>query len=283
MLEEHGPHLPVAADTFGVDYESRTVAERLAAAMPEWDVVLMPLVHYGSSGANQIGNVAVHPGTYGLRQSTLRSLIADIGGQIAQNRFRWIFVMSGHGAPTHHVALNEACDFVSETFGVTMLHVTALFRVDPALQARGQKIAAQHFSAAELSSFGMDAHAGVGETSGMLAVRPDLVRPVYKKLPARSGQTFEELIAVATEPGWQGYLSAPARATAAYGAAMEGFWIDGFTDRIVRAVRGENMFIHPRFPLSVAPAVASMANQAASHEAAFEAKLEAWLRQRKKP
>ena len=62
---------------------------------------------------------------------------------------------------------------------------------------------------------------------------------------------------------------------------MEGFWIDGFTDLIVRAVRGENMFTHPRFPLSVAPAVASMANQAASHEAAFEAKLEAWLKQRK--
>jgi creatinine amidohydrolase/Fe(II)-dependent formamide hydrolase-like protein len=34
--------------------------------------------------------------------------------------------------------------------------------------------------AAELSSFGMDVHAGVAETSGILAVRPDLV-PITKR------------------------------------------------------------------------------------------------------
>ena len=282
-VEEHGPHLPLGADTFGLMHEANGAAARVGRTLPDWNVVLMPPVNYGNSGANHIGRVFVHPGTYEIRRSTLRSLIADIGGQAAQNGFKWIFVLNGHGGPGHNISINEACDFVSETFGVTMLHVTTLFRADPALQLRGQKIAAQHFSAAELSSFGMDVHAGVGETSGMLAVRPDLVRPVYKKLPARSGQTFEELTALASEPSWQGYLSAPAKATAAYGAAMEDFWIDGFTDLIVRAVRGENMFTHPRFPLSVAPAVASMANQAASNEAAFEAKLEAWLKQRKKP
>jgi Creatinine amidohydrolase len=108
MLEEHGPHLPIGADTFGVEYEARGVAERLARELPRWNVVVMPTVHYGSSGANQIGNVPIHPGTYGVRQSTLRSLIADIGAQVVQNRFRWVFVMNGHGAPTHHVAVNEA-------------------------------------------------------------------------------------------------------------------------------------------------------------------------------
>ena len=52
--------------------------------------------------------------------------MADLGGQIAQNGFKWIFVLNGHGAPTHNIAINEACDFVSETFRVTMLHVTGL-------------------------------------------------------------------------------------------------------------------------------------------------------------
>lgn len=114
MLEQHGPHLPIAADTIGVEYEAGRVADRLTQALPEWTVVVMPTVNYGSSGANQIGDVAIHPGTYGIRQTTLRSIVADIGGQIAQNRFRWIFVMNGHGAPTHHAAVNDASDFVSE-------------------------------------------------------------------------------------------------------------------------------------------------------------------------
>ena len=143
MLEEHGPHLPIAADTIGVEYEAGRVADRLTQALPDWNIVMMPAVNYGSSGANQVGNVAIHPGTYGIRQSTLRSLVADIGGQIAQNRFKWVFVMNGHGAPTHHIAVNEACDFVSEVFNATMVNVSGLFNADAAIQAQGEKIRCQ--------------------------------------------------------------------------------------------------------------------------------------------
>ena len=202
----------------------------------------MPMVHYGSSGANQIGNIAVHPGTYGLRQSTLRSLIADIGGQIAQNRFKWIFVMNGHGAPTHHVAVNEACDFVSETFTVTMLNISGLFNADAAIQSKGQKIDAKYFSAADLSSFGSDMHAGVSETSAVLAVRPDLVRSNYKTLPTLRADSLKERRNLARKPGWPGYFSAPARANADYGRDIEAWWVEGMTDLILQAVRGEDLF-----------------------------------------
>src|SRR5215207_4953333 len=109
---------------------------------------MMPALNYGQSGANQLGDMPVHPGTYAIRQSTLRSLVADLGGQIAQNGFTWIFVMNGHGAPTHNIAINEACDFVSQTFRVTMLHVTTLLRADPSIQAMNQAINDKHFSPA---------------------------------------------------------------------------------------------------------------------------------------
>ncbi len=151
-------------------------------------------------------------------------------------------------APTHSIALNEASDFVSETYAVTMLHVTGLFQADAAIQSSGEKIKARYFSAADLSSFGMDIHAGVSETSGILAIRPDLVRPDYKSLPSQSGRSLDEMRTIAIAPGWQGYFSSPARATAAHGRAVEGWWIDGFTDLILRAVGGENMFVHPRLP-----------------------------------
>src|SRR5688572_11095352 len=46
MLEEHGPHLPVASDTFGVEYEAAGVSKKISAALPQWRVVMMPTMHY---------------------------------------------------------------------------------------------------------------------------------------------------------------------------------------------------------------------------------------------
>jgi hypothetical protein len=116
----------------------------------------------------------------------------------------------------------------------------------------------------------------------MLAVRPDLVRSGYKSLPGLPGRSPEELREIASAPGWQGYLSSPARATAAHGRAVEAWWIDGFTDLILRAVRGENMFVHARAPGTVPPAVAPVLEKALAEEAQFEAKLQNWLAQRGK-
>lgn len=282
MIEQHGPHLPAGADTIGVTYEANEAAKRVSRALPDWNVVMMPAINYGHAGANLIGNMPIHPGTYGIRQATLRSLVADVGGQIAQNGFKWIFVLSGHGAPTHGIALNEACDFVSETFRVTMLQLTGLFRGDAAIQSAGENMNAKYFRTDELSSFGMDVHAGVGETSGMLAIRPDLVRPDFKSLPNQAGRTLEELRQIATTPGWQGYLSSPARATAAHGRAVEAWWIDGFADLMLRAVRGENMFGRARIPEKVPPAVSSVLEKELANEAAYGAALDRWLAERTK-
>jgi creatinine amidohydrolase len=280
MLEVHGPHLPIGTDILGLNYEADRASRRLSLALPDWNIVMMPPISYGQGGANELGGRLVHPGTYAIRQSTLRALVADLGGQVAQNGFKWVFVLNGHGAPTHNIAINEACDFISETFRVTMLHVTGLLRADAAIQSKGQKVNARYFSADQLSSFGMDVHAGVGETSGVLAIRPDLVSPQYKKLPGQVGRSLEELRDIAAAPGWQGYLSDPAKATAAHGRAVEGWWIEGFADLILRAVRGENMFAHPRFPDTVPAPVAASAEKALANEAAFAATLEKWLLQR---
>jgi hypothetical protein len=84
-----------------------------------------------------------------------------------------------------------------------MLHLTGLFRADAAIQAAGEKINARFFSAADRSSFGMDVHAGVGETSGIVAIRPELVRPSYRTLPSQAGTSLEELRKIATAPGRQ--------------------------------------------------------------------------------
>jgi hypothetical protein len=51
MIEEHGPHLPVGADTLGVTYEANGAATRVSRALPGWAVVMMPPINYGHSGA----------------------------------------------------------------------------------------------------------------------------------------------------------------------------------------------------------------------------------------
>jgi creatinine amidohydrolase len=284
MLEEHGPHLPIAADTIGVEHEAAGVADRLSRTLPDWNVVVMPTVHYGSSGANQIGNVAIHPGTYGVRHTTLRSLVADIGGQVAQNRFKWIFVMNGHGAPTHHSAVNAACDFVSEVFNATMVNVSALFNADAAIQAQGEQILARYFSPADRASFGIDRHAGVGETSGILAIRPDLVRSSYRSLPSYRVDNRSDMLDVASRSDWPGYFSSPSRADAAYGREVEGWWVEGMTDLILQAVRGENLRARPRWPepLQNDPEHDQIIEQALRPEREFEMTFERWLSERRK-
>lgn len=281
-VEEHGPHLAVGADNIQVKFEATGASRRVSQALPDWNVVMMPPIDYGQGGANHLGNLPVHPGTYGIRQSTLRSLIADVGADVARNGFKWVFVVNGHGGPAHNIAVNDACDFVSDTFNVTMLHLSGLFRADPAIQAQGEKMRARFFSAADLKSMGMDVHAGPGETSAMLLIRPDLVSPQYKKLPSRAGATLEELRDAATRPGWQGYLSSPAKSTSAYGRAVEEWWINGFSDLMLRAVRGENLRAHPRQPEELPSNLTSLFDKMLGDERAFAAKLDEWLARRKK-
>jgi creatinine amidohydrolase len=281
MLEEHGPHLPIGADTIGVTFEADAAARRISQVLPQWELVMMPPLHYGNSGANNIGGLLVHPGTYPIRQSTLRAVVADLGAQVAQNGFKWVFVMNGHGAPLHNIAINEACDFVSDSFGMAMLHLTALFRADPAIQAEGKRVIARHFSPGEIESFGIDVHAGVAETSAILALRPDLVSDSYKKLPALTGRSLEELLAIGRTPGWQGYLSVPAKATAAYGRDSEAWWVDGFSDLVVRATAGQDLRKAPRVPERLDPALSGVFEKILANERAFESRFQDWLARRR--
>jgi creatinine amidohydrolase/Fe(II)-dependent formamide hydrolase-like protein len=242
------------------------------------------MLPYGEGGANEIGNIQVHPGTYRIRHTTLRAAVADIGGQLAENRFKWLFVLHGHGAPTHNIAISDACDFVSETFRVTMLNVTSTQWADPAAAAEGEKIFKKHYAPAEREAIGLDIHAGTRETSGMLALAPRHVRKVYRSLPERGGKDFGELRQRAVTPGWEGHLSAPARAKVAYGREVVELSVEQVKGIIVRAVSGENFFGRPRYPdgLIQDPSIVQIVKDALAHEKAFAEKLEQWLKSKGK-
>lgn len=62
MVEQHGPHLPVGADTLAVLHEANPIAQRVSRASDAWNVVMMPVIPYGHSGANPLGDQPIHRG-----------------------------------------------------------------------------------------------------------------------------------------------------------------------------------------------------------------------------
>jgi hypothetical protein len=88
---------------------------------------------------------------------------------------------------------------------------------------------------------------------------------------------------VASRPGWLGYFSSPARATAAYGRDVEAWWVEGMTDLILQAVHGENLLTRPRWPgpLQNDPEYGQIVEQAVRPEREFDLRFERWLGQRK--
>jgi hypothetical protein len=67
----------------------------------------------------------------------------------------------------------------------------------------------------------MDEHAGFEETSRLMFLRPELVSPVYRELPAQTTNNPVEFFKVAGRDGWLGYLSSPRLANANYGARLQ--------------------------------------------------------------
>jgi creatinine amidohydrolase/Fe(II)-dependent formamide hydrolase-like protein len=165
ILEEHGPYLPSFTD--GYTAERRTVD--LANAIverPGWKVLIFPLIPLGSDGANIIGQKYVFSGSYIVRPSTLRAVFMDLATDLGEQGFRWIFVVHAHGGPNHNRFLNQAGDYFHDTYGGHMINLGALLR--PQLRPDTRSEEEQR-----------DDHAGAGETSTMLFLRPDLVSPAY--------------------------------------------------------------------------------------------------------
>jgi creatinine amidohydrolase len=208
-LEEHGPHLPVGVDAFTARYLAESVAERLVAARPGWTALLAPTLHMGS--------FAFHaPGTVTMRQRVVRDAVADYGDSLARAGFRYILIANGHGGPGHLVALDEAAAIVSRRRGVLMASLTGslawhFLRAD--LLSRVEAELGRALSDEERAAAADDTHAGLWETSIMLWLRPDLVDPGFRELPAARYSLAERL-----RPNYplrgdgQGYRGSPALA-----------------------------------------------------------------------
>lgn len=246
-LEEHGPHLPIGADIFQTEGAMVRMAARLTDSLPGWTIVLLPTIPYGTEGANQIPDRPDIRGTFSLRATTLRSLLVDVGTAVADNGFRWLFVVYMHGAQSQAVAVNDACDFVRETRRIAMLNLAGMEWYMPDAPAVDALLHAR-LSNADFKRLGFDIHAGMRETSRMLVLRPDLISPDFRRLPDLTVHSFDDLVASGKRATFRGYWSAPSLADSAYGRALAEEDANQWSVLALRAVRGEDMTKVRRYP-----------------------------------
>lgn len=148
--EQHGRHLTFATDVWQPWEIARRLSERTG-------VLLAPPINYGMS-LHHLG----FPGSLSLRPDTLSSLITDLLESAYEHGFRHILLLNGHGGNTApiRVALTEA---------LHELHGLEVWAADWWRAPEVEAVFREAFGSGP-------AHADVGETSAVLAIRPDVVR-----------------------------------------------------------------------------------------------------------
>jgi len=145
-VEQHGPHLPVGTDTLIPITVAKEVAERTK-------VLVAPPVYYG----NSLSMVDMK-GVFTVTPDTLASLLLDLCKSFSKQGFKKIVFINGHGGN------KQVLSFIGQK--ARMETGALIVRID------WWDIAAEEISKICEKEV---VHADEGETSVMLACRPELV------------------------------------------------------------------------------------------------------------
>jgi creatinine amidohydrolase len=195
--EQHGPHLPLSTDTD----VAVALAGGLAGRRP--DVLVAPALPYGSSGEH-----AGFAGTLSIGQRATELVLIELGR--SADAFAGVLFVSAHGG-----------------------NAAPLRRAVDRLTAEGRR--ARAWSPPPTPS--NDSHAGQGETSLLLALRPGTVRteaavPGPQRPLAELWPALRRGGVAAVSPN--GVLGNPTGASAERGRRL----LDGWIDDLATAVEG---------------------------------------------
>ena len=157
----------------------------------------------GVGGANSIGGKDIFPGSYNVRMSTLRAVYMDLASMLGAQGFRWIFVVFMHDGPENHLALEQASDYFHDVYGGNMVHLWDLKPIHDCCDTARRTLAAE-----QLGENGFTVHAGIGEHSEMLFLRPDLVAPAIHNAPSVTAKDLDDLVRIAHQNNWPWALRA---------------------------------------------------------------------------
>jgi creatinine amidohydrolase len=204
-VEQHGPHLPLSTDLLiAQSVVDAVVAER----GDELDLWVLPALAYGKSNEH-----AWCPGTIWLGPATLLAVLDDVGRSVAMLPTKKLAFVNGHGGNSSllQVALRE----------LRLAHGLQTFLLHPSIPP-------DQGGPSTEDELGMGIHGGLGETSLVLHLRPDLVamdqaaRHVPEHLTANHHVRFGGAVAfgwTSDDFGPTGVIGDPTGATAARGKA----------------------------------------------------------------
>ena len=280
IVEEHGPYLPSYSDGYQNERYAADIAVAIAGR-PGWAAVIFPAIPLGSTGANSMGGKFPFPGTYAVRPETLRAIFMDLGTEFGEQGFRWIFVMHMHGAPDHNQALDDAGEYFRDVYGGRMINLGGL---DSGSDA-GVEAMKAHASQAAVDEDGIGGHAGLLETSRVMAVRPDLVPPTVASAPSVTARDLPERGRLAARPDWPGYVGSPRHATSDLGQRI----FEADTKQLVtialRLLDGEaDEHKIARIAARMAnPAIAKVVEPSKQRDAAIAKRQQEWIAIHRKP
>jgi creatinine amidohydrolase len=206
-LEQHGPHLPLGTDTLLAEHIAR------AAAADLQDVVVAPSFAYGCSHHH-----LPYGGTASLSTGALLNGLGDLLDSLLVSGFAGVFLLNGHGGNAEIVQL------VARDVGLQR----------QACVAGGSyfQIAANALVATGATELGeLPGHAGVFETSLMLAAYPHLVWLDAAPKRPRPAAGWPEprayrLAAPGPFRGGDGFSDDPSSASAEHGAQLLALCVD---------------------------------------------------------
>jgi creatinine amidohydrolase len=147
--EQHGPHLPLGTDTIIAERLAAAIAGRVASRHQVW---LLPALPFGLSLEH-----AWAPGTISLRVVTLAAMVGQLASEYRRaTQARRLVIVNGHGGK--RAILEPLMQEITADHGLAVctLHTGSLSAIRP-------------------DSPVADIHAGIGETSLMLHLAPEIV------------------------------------------------------------------------------------------------------------
>ena len=209
--EQHGAHLATGTDTISAEEIVWRAAERSGRTL------VLPALPYGCS----LGHTEKWPGTISLHPTTLTQVALEVARWACRSGVRKVLFVSGHatnGPPIDSAILQLRYELPDCRFRqLGLWHIS-----DRALKL--------------YSRDGADFHANRGETSLLLAMRPELVRleAVVDEEDVTPGLVWSYPMPATTRSG---VVGRPSEATARDGAEMLEILVEDLSSLLSRAAR----------------------------------------------
>ena len=212
--EQHGPHLSMDTDTVSAATVASAVSVRTG-------VPVLPAIPYGCS----LGHSRRWPGTISLDPGTLTRLVTEVLRWAHHAGFRRMLILNGH--VTNWAPLRCALEQLRAEFDDCLVALRDVGGVSPRVRAT-------------YAADGDDWHANCAETSLMLAIAPDRVRPgemPHADDPDRTpGLLFAHPV---NRTSTNGVTGAPSRATRQAGERLLAMVVEDLSAQVVAGLREE--------------------------------------------